>query len=293
MDAGLYPADTCRVFILSLLQSIPVIPFEFFPFLLCGACQWKNQEQLNVCSLEILQELMTLRPIYCKECFVCMLSFASMLMKREGSGSISGSGSEYPGKLHTILVSALKNEQLFVQFLALATTQESSLQSTIQQFSSFTDGIVILSSDVDKHKAVQKSGIFSMTNTDASEGHMLRKKQEALLQDMTSMDFSFPLIAAVKCELAQIQTFIQYITTHQDSINSSVLQQLVAQRNGLHIDHPILSPIAPNHSWLCRPNQHRRAGRWAIHVISLERRSQRLRTLVLVGRNTSRVCHCE
>lgn len=176
---------------------------------------------MNSFSFSLLQKIMTTHPKYTNECFICLLFYASLLVKKPISSST------YPTEFNNLLISILSNQYLFHQFILLVTEEEDcSLHSTISQFTSFTNGILILPSIDSQSNTVKKSGMFSMTNTETLEKQSIYKNQQSLLQEIAHLDYSFALLASIKCDIEQLPVFIHYIT-EKSSIQPAILQQLV------------------------------------------------------------------
>lgn len=218
LDSQPQNASTFQEFVATFIQSIPVVPFEVFPFLLCNAMDRTHQEVINEFSVEMLQKLMEIRPVYTNECFACLLGFASSITK----GPLPQT--TYLEFLYKTLLSVFKTERLYVQFVNLVAGEEPTLQAIFQRLASFTNGIFILATDRDKDKMVQKSGKFNMVNTELQSQ---RKREAAILEGYAQPNFIFAFHAAIKVDLTVLPSFIQYITSIQSSVESSILQQLV------------------------------------------------------------------
>ena len=218
MDKSPQQESEFSTFIITLIQSIPVIPFEVFTFLLCSSAEYENQEVINLISLTILRKLIDTRPVYTNECIACIIAFASFLMNDALPSS------EYPASLFSILTSVFKVEWHLHKFVELVSGEDSALQATFQRLASFTNGLHVLASDRDQDKNVQKTGMFTMTNTDLQNK---RKKQASLLESCMQINYSLSLLAAVKEDLSLLSLFIEYISPLQSSMNPTLLQQLV------------------------------------------------------------------
>ena len=226
---------------------IPILPFELFPYIICNSLQSSNNENMNSFSFSLLQKIMTTHPKYTNECFICLLFYASLLVKKPISSST------YPTEFNNLLISILSNQYLFHQFILLVTEEEDcSLHSTISKFTSFTNGILILPSIDSQSNTVKKSGMFSMTNTETLEKQSIYKNQQSLLQEIAHLDYSFALVASIKCDIEQLPVFIHYVT-EKSSIQSAILQQLVLSFLSflLFLDYSILSSYSTYYSWLC------------------------------------------
>lgn len=205
-------------YITVLTQSVPVLPFELFPLLLCSSGEYQNQEEINRISITILRKLIDTRPVYTNECFACVIAYASFLLK-DGLPS-----SEYPSFLYSTLTSIFKIEWYLHLFVDLVSGDESTLPATFQRLASFTNGMLVLASDRDQGKNVQKSGMFSMTNTDLQNK---RKKQASLLESCLQLNYSFSILAAMNVDISLLSLFIEYISPLQASMNPTLMQQLV------------------------------------------------------------------
>lgn len=230
IDSSLASSSDSQTFLTTVLQAIPVVPFEFFPYVLSASVYYKNQEELNLLSFQLLRDLSLARPVCLYECFSCILSFASSLVMKPLPYSKYFSDEEgLPMNLNKYFISILSNHDLFNQFILFVTSpSESTIFPVIQKLASFSNGILVLPApNPDKARKVQTSGLFSMANSDQMEEQKKRQQQEAILHSLTEMNIMFALLAAVKCDINQIQLFIQYVTEHSSGVDSSSYQGIV------------------------------------------------------------------